>query len=415
MWRRRLAGECGGSKAGAEPKGSQIGMNEPSKHRLKPSQRSEVASFIAMDVLGEANRLEAEGRRILHLEVGQPGTPAPRAVRETARRALDADRLGYTDALGIAPLRARISRHYAEMYGVDVPSERIVVTTGSSGGFILSFLAGFDVGARVALPTPGYPAYRNILATLGLDAVPLRLSEATRWAPTPDMIHAERQKGRIDGLLVASPANPTGTMLTPAALEEVVELCVAEGIWFISDEIYHGLTYDRPAETALRFSDDVIVINSFSKYYSMTGWRVGWMVLPERLVRPVERLAQNLFISVPALSQLAAVAAFDAADELEANRAAYAKNRDFLLRALPEARLGDFLPMDGAFYAYVDVGRHTNDSMDFAKRLLREAGVAVTPGLDFDPENGNRYVRLSFAGAPADIEEAVGRIGEWLG
>ncbi|MDP2619924.1 MAG: aminotransferase class I/II-fold pyridoxal phosphate-dependent enzyme [Hyphomicrobiales bacterium] len=389
-------------------------MNRPTGQRLKPSRRSEVASFIAMDVLGEANRLEAEGRRILHLEVGQPGTPAPRMVRERARRALDVERLGYTDALGIPLLRARISRHYAETYGLDVPSERIAVTTGSSGGFILSFLAGFDVGARVAMPTPGYPAYRNILTTLGLETVPLRVGEATRWAPTPAMIHAQQKKGPIDGLLVASPANPTGTMLTTAVLEEVVELCAGEGIWFISDEIYHGLTYDRPAETALRFSDDVIVINSFSKYYSMTGWRVGWMVLPERLVRPVERLAQNLFISVPALSQLAAVAAFEATEELEANRAAYAKNRDFLLRALPEVGLGDFLPMDGAFYAYVDVSRHTNDSMDFAKRLLRETGVAVTPGLDFDPENGNRYVRLSFAGPPEDIEEAVRRIGEWL-
>lgn len=389
-------------------------MSRPSERQLEPSRRSEVASFIAMDVLGEANRLEAEGKRILHLEVGQPGTPAPRAVRERAHRALDEERLGYTDALGIPPLRARISRHYAETYGVTVPVERIVVTTGSSGGFILSFLAGFDPGARVVLPTPGYPAYRNILTTLGLETVPLRLSEATRWAPTPEMIQAEQKKGRVDGLLVASPANPTGTMLTAAALEEVVGLCAREGIWFISDEIYHGLTYDKPAQTALKFSDDVIVINSFSKYYSMTGWRVGWMVLPERLVRPVERLAQNLFISVPALSQLAAVAAFHANDELEANRAAYAQNRDFLLRALPEVGLGDFLPMDGAFYAYVDVGRHTNDSMDFAKRLLRETGVAVTPGLDFDPESGDRYVRLSFAGPPEDIEEAVRRIGAWL-
>lgn len=386
-----------------------------SGHRLESSRRSEIASFIAMDVLGEANRLEAEGRRILHLEVGQPGTPAPKAVRETARLALDAERLGYTDALGIRPLRARISRHYAETYGVTVPSERIVVTTGSSGGFILSFLAGFDLGARVALPTPGYPAYRNILATLGLAAVPLRVGAATRWAPTPEMILAEQKRGRVDGLLVASPANPTGTMLGEAVLRQLVELCAEQGIWFISDEIYHGLTYERPAETALKFSDDVIVINSFSKYYSMTGWRVGWMVVPERLVRPVERLAQNLFISVPALSQLAAVAAFDAGDELEANRAVYARNRDFLLRALPEAGLGGFLPMDGAFYAYVDVGRHTNDSMDFAGRLLRETGVAVTPGADFDPENGNRYVRLSFAGATADIEEAVRRIGRWLG
>ena len=389
-------------------------MTSRSGDGLGPSKRSAVAPFIAMDVLGEANRLEAEGRHILHLEVGQPGTPAPRLVRETARRALDGERLGYTDALGIWPLRARISRHYAEIYGVEVPAERIVVTTGSSGGFILSFLAGFDRGARVALPTPGYPAYRNILATLGLEPVALRLSQATRWAPTADMILAAQRERRIDGLLVASPANPTGTMLTVPVLKQVVELCAEEGIWFISDEIYHRLTYDAPAETALKFSHDVIVINSFSKYYSMTGWRVGWMVLPEALVRTVERLAQNLFISVPALSQFAAAAAFDATEELEANRAVYAQNRALLTRELPKIGLKDFLPMDGAFYAYVDVGRHTNDSMDFARRLLREAGVAVTPGLDFDPENGNRYVRLSFAGPTADIEEAVRRLGEWL-
>lgn len=378
------------------------------------SARSEVAPFIAMDVLGEANRLEAEGRRVLHLEVGQPGTPAPAVVRAAAHRALDSHRLGYTDALGVAELRRRIVRHYGEAYNIDVPAARIAVTTGSSGAFLLAFLAALDPGGRVALPAPGYPAYRNLLKTLGLDEVALRVGPQTRWSLSAGMIRAAHRARPLDAVLVASPANPTGTMFTPEALGEVVGLCAEEGILFVSDEIYHGLTYERPAETALRFSDDVVVVNSFSKYYSMTGWRVGWMVLPERLVRPVERLAQNLFISVPALSQLAAVAAFDATEELEANRTAYARNRALLMRELPAIGLGDYLPMDGAFYAYVDVGRHTNDSMAFARALLRETGVAVTPGLDFDPDNGHRYVRVSFAGSEADVAEAVELIGGWL-
>lgn len=390
-------------------------MDETSPKRGRAaSARSAISSFIAMDVLGEANRLEAEGRRILHLEVGQPGTPAPAAVRAAAHKALDEERLGYTDARGIPQLRARIARHYKDVYGVDVPVERIVVTTGSSGGFILAFLAAFEAGARVALPVPGYPAYRNILKTLAMEEVRLRTGADTRWSPSAAMIRAAHGKTPLDGLLVASPANPTGTMFTADALAEVVELCADEGIRFISDEIYHGLTFDQPAQTALKHSDEVIVVNSFSKYYSMTGWRVGWMVLPEDLVRPVERLAQNLFISVPALSQVAAVAAFDAGEELEANRAAYECNRDLLARELPRMGLGDFLPMDGAFYAYVDVSRHTNDSMAFAQALLGEAGVALTPGADFDPEEGHRYVRLSFAGSEAEIAQAVDAMGDWL-
>lgn len=367
-----------------------------------------------MDVLREANRLEQAGRRILHLEVGQPGTPAPALVREVAGRALESERLGYTDALGIPALRERIARHYGEVHGLDISAGRVAVTTGSSGAFILSYLAAFDIGARIALQVPGYPANRNILQALGLVDVPLRLSERARWAPTVALVEAAHRSQNLDGLLVASPANPSGTAIAPGALKALTGFCDGEGIRYIADEIYHGLTYDEPAQTALKFSGQAIVINSFSKYYSMTGWRVGWVVLPEDLVRPFERLAQNLFISVPALSQLAAVAAFDASDELEANRAAYARNRELLARRLPEIGLGRFLPMDGAFYAYVDVGEYCDDSAVLAARLLHEAGVAVTPGADFDPDEGYRYVRLSYAGPAGDIDEALTLIGEWL-
>lgn len=380
----------------------------------QPSKRGAVAPFIAMDVFAEANRLETQGQSILHLEVGQPAAQAPRTVLDAARRALEGHKLGYTDALGLPALRQRIARHYGETYGVDVAPERIAVTTGSSGGFILSFLAAFDAGARVGLPVPGYPAYRNILSALGITVVPLPVGAATRWAPTADMIHAAHREQRLDGLLVASPANPTGTMLQPDVLKQVAEMCAQDGMWFISDEIYHGLTYDQPAETALKYSDQAIVINSFSKYYAMTGWRVGWMVLPQSLVRPVECLAQSLFISVPAVSQLGAIAAFDAREELEANKAAYAANRALLMQELPRIGLADVLPMDGAFYAYVNVGRYTNDSMDFARRMLRETGVAVTPGLDFDTERGSAYVRLSFAGSQAEMTEAMQRMERFL-
>ncbi len=381
---------------------------------LAASKRSLVAPFIAMEVLREANRLEADGADILHLEVGQPGTQAPLLARNAAKLAIDGQALGYTDALGIAPLRERISQHYRDSYNLDVPIERIAVTTGSSGGFILSFLASFDPGDRVALAVPGYPAYFNTLEALGLEVEALETSEEARWAPTADQVLACHRANPLSGLLLASPANPTGTMLMPEDLAALVETASANNIRVISDEIYHGLTYDAPAVTALQYSNDVIVANSFSKYYSMTGWRIGWLILPEKLARTVERLAQSLFISVPAVSQEAAIAAFDATDELEANKAVYAKNRALLAKRLPEIGLGNFLPMDGAFYAYIDVSAYTNDSRDFASRLLREAHVALTPGADFDRTNGHRYVRLSFAGTHEVIAAAIDRIEAWL-
>jgi len=376
--------------------------------------RCSVAPFHAMDVLAEANAREAAGARIVHMEVGQPGAPAPRPVIEAARRTLDKGVIGYTEALGITELRERIARHYAETYGVAVPVERIAITTGSSAAFNLAFLAGFDVGDRVALPTPGYPAYRNILKALGLDAVEIETTAASRWALTPEMIRAAHAAAPLKGVLVASPANPTGTMMQPPALAALIEACAELGIWFISDEIYHGLVYEGRAETALAVSDDAIVINSFSKYYCMTGWRVGWMIVPERLVRPIERLGQNLYLSVPELSQRAAVAAFEAKDELETIKAGYAANRGLLLERLPQIGFDELLPVDGAFYIYASVRNFSNDSMDFAKRMLAEAGVAASPGVDFDPLRGHSYIRFSFAGTTEAIDEGTDRLAHWL-
>jgi aspartate/methionine/tyrosine aminotransferase len=382
---------------------------------MPPSRRSNIASFIAMDVLARANALEAEGRSVLHLEVGEPGSPAPAVVAEAARRALDAGRLGYTEALGREALRARIARHYGERYGIDLDPARVVVTTGSSGGFTLAFLALFDAGARVGLAEPGYPAYRNILRALDLVPVAVPVGAHNRWQVTPGDVDEAGRAARLDGLLVASPANPTGAMLAPDALADLVDTCARRDVTFISDEIYHGLTYGLEAATALRASDRAIVINSFSKYYCMTGWRIGWMVVPPDLVRVVERLAQNLYISPPTISQIAAEAAFEAMAEYEALRRAYARNRDVLAAALARAGLGEHAPADGAFYLYCDISRFSNHSADFAARMLTETGVAATPGIDFDPVNGSSYLRFSYASDPAVIDEAAARLERWLG
>lgn len=377
------------------------------------SRRSDVASFIVMDVMHEAAALEARGRSIVHMEVGQPGTPAPQAARAAVSRALDADTLGYTLAGGTSPLRQRIARHYAERHGVDVSPERIFITTGSSAGFVLSFLALFDAGARVALPSPGYPCYRHILSSLGCTPLIVETGPETRWMPTLDQIAWLNQNGGLDGLLIASPANPTGTMIEPERLKALVDYAAANALWLISDEIYHGLNYGQPDTTALAFSDEVIVINSFSKYFSMTGWRVGWLIVPERLVRAVERLQQNLFISAPAASQAAALGAFDGFDELERNKATYADNRTLLLKELAEAGFDRIAPADGAFYLYADVSALTDDARAFARQMLEEAGVAVTPGVDFDEARGHHFIRFSYAGTTADMREAARRLKEW--
>ena len=380
---------------------------------MKVSKRGAVKPFHAMEVLKTANALEASGRSILHMEIGEPTTGAPQRVRDAAKAALDDTHLGYTEALGLPALRKRVAAHYREAYDLDLSTDRIFITTGSSGGFLLSFLSAFDAGDRVVLGAPCYPAYRNILAALDLEPIIVPTGPDSHFQPSPALL--DSVDGRIDGLLVASPANPTGSMLSPAALDALIAYCDDRRIRFISDEIYHGITYDERAESALASSDTVIVINSFSKYYCMTGWRLGWMIAPEDLLRSAEKLAQNLYISPPALSQHAAMQAFDCRDELDANVERYARNRSHLLAALPQVGFTRMAPADGAFYLYAYVGNLTNDSADFCRRMLEETGVAVTPGVDFDTEAGQRYLRFSFAGQTEDIAEAARRLGDWLG
>ncbi len=381
--------------------------------RLMASRRSDVPPFMVMDVMAAAARREEQGGRVIHMEVGQPAAPAP-ATAITAARAALGGRIAYTEALGMPSLRARIARHYGEAYGIEVDPARIIVSTGSSAAFILAFLALFEAGDRVAMAIPGYPPSRHILTALGCEVVPIATTAATRWALTGDMLLAVHREAPLKGVLVASPANPTGTMMRPAALSEL--LCTAEdaGIRFISDEIYHGLDYAFPAETAARFSGNATIINSFSKYFCMTGWRIGWMLAPQPLVRPIDRLQQNLAISVPTLSQVAAEAAFDGRAEMEAVKHGYEENRRILIEGLPAAGLDKFFPVDGAFYLYADVSRFTEDSFDFAKRMLDEAGVAATPGVDFDPLHGGHFLRFCYAGSAAEMREAVQRIGAWL-
>lgn len=381
---------------------------------LKTSKRGEIPAFIVMEVMRAAAEREAQGDTVYHLEVGQPGTTAPKGVIQAAKDALDNHRLGYTVALGIPELRAAIANHYARDYGVTVPQDRIVVTTGSSGGFLLSFLAAFDQGDKVALVAPGYPCYRHILTALGIQPVIIETTKEDRYQPSPALLEkAQKEHGPIDGLIVASPSNPTGTMLSKEDMAALADYCGKSGIRLISDEIYQGISYGRGFETVLAHADHAVVVNSFSKYFSMTGWRLGWLVLPEDLLRPVECLAQNLFISPPTLSQVAAVAAFDCRDELESNVARYAANRDLLLRELPQAGFGELAPSDGAFYLYADVGHMTNDSLSFCSRILKETGAAVTPGLDFDEARGHRTMRFSFSGTTEEVAAAAAALNDW--
>jgi aspartate/methionine/tyrosine aminotransferase len=389
-------------------------MLDAAKQLIVPSGRSNVPPFMVMDVVAAAARIEAGGGRVVHMEVGQPAAPAPRPAIAAARAALDNGRLGYTETLGIPSLRARIASHYKEIYDASVDPARVVVTTGSSAGFILAFLSLFEAGDRVAVAVPGYPPYRHILTALGCEPVLIETDAGARWAITPELLRAAHRRTALKGVLVASPANPTGTMMAGGALAELVRAAEDEGIHVISDEIYHGLDYAFPAVTAARLSDRAVIINSFSKYFCMTGWRIGWMVLPERLVRPVERLQQNLAISVPTLAQIAAEAAFDGRAEMEAVKHGYEVNRAILLKGLPAAGLDRILPGDGAFYLYADVSHLCVDSLAFARDMLEQAGVAATPGADFDPINGRRFIRFCYAGAEADMREAVRRISAWL-
>jgi aspartate/methionine/tyrosine aminotransferase len=363
-----------------------------------------------MDVMEAASAEEARGRRVIHMEVGQPGTPAPAAARAALAAAMEAGALGYTVALGLPALRQRIARLYGDWYGVDLDPGRVVVTAGSSAGFILAFTSLFERGDRVAVGEPGYPSYRNILKALDLVPVGIPTGPEDRFQPTP----RDLTPG-LAGALVASPANPTGTMLGHSELAALIGRARELGIAFVSDEIYHGLHYGARAASALEISDEVYVINSFSKYFSMTGWRIGWMVVPQAHVRRIERLVQNLFICAPHASQVAALAALDATAELEANRAVYRANRALMLEGLPKAGFGHIAPPDGAFYVYADVGDLTDDSRALSARILAEAGVAVTPGLDFDPGRGGRALRFSYAGATADIAEGLTRLAAWAG
>ena len=389
-------------------------MLDAARRLITPSRRSDVPAFMVMDVMAAAARIEEQGGRVIHMEVGQPAAPAPKSALEAARRALASPRLGYTETLGMAPLRVRVAQHYREMYGIEIDSQRVAITTGSSAGFTLAFLALFEAGDRVAVALPGYPPYRHILTALGCKPVLIETTPATRWAITPEMLIAEHRKAPLKGVLIASPANPTGTMVTSRVLRDLIAAAENEGIWFISDEIYHGLDYAFPAETAAKLSERAVIINSFSKYFCMTGWRIGWMVVPPALIRPIERLQGNLAISVPTLSQIAALAAFDGREELEAVKHGYEENRSILLEGLPKIGIDKILPVDGAFYLYADVSRFSNDSFEFAKRMLAETHVAVTPGADFDPIEGRRFVRLCYAGARGEMREAMERIGAWL-
>ncbi|KQP08651.1 aminotransferase class I/II-fold pyridoxal phosphate-dependent enzyme [Methylobacterium sp. Leaf93] len=376
---------------------------------------SRVAPFLAMDIMAAAAIRDRQGDGVIHMEIGQPSAPAPRRVIEAAQRALEVGRLPYTDACGIPALRERIARYYRDTYDVAVAPDRIVVTTGSSAGFVLAFLSLFDAGARIAVPQPGYPAYRSILHALDLVPAPMIQREKDRFAPTSEALRALHRREALSGILVMSPANPSGTVIEPARLAELCTTARDLGLPFISDEIYHGLSYGIPTETALKFDANAIVINSFSKTFCMTGWRIGWMVVPPWLVRPVERLAQNLYISAPYLSQVAALAAFDATEEAETIRLGYAANRALLLDAFPSLGLGRTHPADGAFYLYADVAGLTDDASSFCRRMLEQAGVAATPGLDFDAAEGGHHVRFSFAGSEGDCVEAVRRLKSWLG
>src|ERR1700761_6722360 len=389
-------------------------MLDQAKTLLQPSARSAVPPFMVMDVMAASARLEAQGRRVIHMEVGQPAAGAPATAREAVQAALLSGPHGYTEALGLPSLRRRIAGAYREWHGLDIDPERIVVTTGSSSGFMLAFLAAFEAGDRVAVALPGYPPYRHILTALGCEPVCIDTGAATRWSMTGEALLAEHRRRPLKGMIVAAPANPTGTMMSAAALADLIRCAEDAGIRVISDEIYHGLDYAFAAETAAKTSDNLVVVNSFSKYFCMTGWPVGWLIAPASLVRPIDRLQQNFAISVPTLSQVAAEAAFDGRAELEAIKHGYEENRRILLDGLPRAGLTSFLPVDGGFYLYADISRFAADSFDFAKRMLEEAGVAATPGVDFDPRHGRSFLRLCYAGAPDEMREAVERIGAWM-
>ncbi|WP_449043398.1 pyridoxal phosphate-dependent aminotransferase [Paracoccus versutus] len=375
---------------------------------MRQSRRGQVDPFIVMDVMEAARKAEAQGRRIIHMEVGQPSTPAPQGARRALAAALDRP-LGYTVALGLPELRQGIAGLYKRWYGLDLDPARVVVTPGSSGAFILAFSALFDAGARVALGEPGYPSYRQILRAMSLQPVGIPTRAEDRYQPRPGDLPADAQ-----GLILASPGNPSGTVLRREELAGLTARAAELGMNVISDEIYHGLDYGAGFHSALEVTDEVFVINSFSKYFSMTGWRVGWMVVPDGMIRTVERIAQNMFICPSHASQVAALAALDCVDEAEANLAVYAENRRLMLERLPKIGFSRIAPPEGAFYIYADVSELTTDSLAFAAEILERAGVAVTPGLDFDPHRGAQTLRFSYAAGAAEIAEGLDRLAAFM-
>lgn len=381
---------------------------------IKPSNRSVVEPFRAMEIVASATKLIQSGQDVVMMCVGQPSAPAPKTARDAAKAAIENGRIGYTEAGGIKQLRLRIAKHYKDHYGIEIDPSRVIITTGSSTGFTLSFISLFETGARVAIPAPGYPAYRNILRALSMEPVEIETQAEERWVLTPELLKQAHAEKPLDGLLIANPNNPNGTMIEPEAFKALQQTCAELGIRFISDEIYHGLTYDIAEQTALSLSDDAIVINSFSKYFCMTGWRIGWMIVPEHMIDTVVRLQQNLFICAPEVSQIAALHAFDGIEELENTKLGYQQNRSLLLNALPKLGFGEIMPVDGAFYCYTNVSQMTNDSEAFCADILSKVNLALTPGVDFDSNRGKEWIRLSFAGSSEDMHKGLERLGESL-
>ena len=377
---------------------------------MKNSKRGNVDPFIVMDVMEAAREAEASGRRIIHMEVGQPGTPAPKQATNSVVESMTNNNLGYTVALGLPELRKRISQLYGEWYNVDINPKRIAITPGSSSAFVASFTSLFDSGDRVGIAAPGYPSYKQILKALDLVPVTIQTIMENRFQPLPQNL----PNNDLSGFLIASPANPTGSMLDYKSLSDLIHISQENNISFISDEIYHGIEYEKKAVTALEITDDCYVINSFSKYFSMTGWRIGWIIVPENHIRQIESIVQNMFICAPHVSQVAAIAAMDAKDELEYNMSVYRENRSLMIEGLAKAGFTEIAPPDGAFYIYADISKFSNNSFKFARDILDEAGIAITPGFDFDAERGNETIRFSYAGTTDDMKEGLSRLYKFM-
>tara|TARA_B100001029_G_C15040765_1_gene443456 strand:+ start:584 stop:1735 length:1152 start_codon:yes stop_codon:yes gene_type:complete len=377
---------------------------------MKNSKRGNVDPFIVMDVMEAAREAEESGRRIIHMEVGQPGTPAPKQATNSVVESMTKNNLGYTVALGLPELRKRISELYGEWYNVDINPKRIAITPGSSSAFVASFTSLFDSGDRVGIAAPGYPSYKQILKALDLVPVTIQTIIENRFQPLPQNL----PNNDLSGFLIASPANPTGSMLDYKSLSDLIHISQENNISFISDEIYHGIEYEKKAVTALEITDDCYVINSFSKYFSMTGWRIGWIIVPENHIRQIESIVQNMFICAPHVSQVAAIAAMDAKDELEYNMSVYRENRSLMIEGLAKAGFTEIAPPDGAFYIYADISKFSNNSFKFARDILDEAGIAITPGFDFDAERGNETIRFSYAGTTDDMKEGLSRLYKFM-